>query len=440
MTHPFERTAAALPASRSWAVWTGWQEATHEQRRVLLLTWLSWSFGAMDTMISALVLTPALQDLLRTSSPEAVGWYGGVIFSIFLLGWAVGGVLFGWCADRVGRRLILIVALLLIAGSTGIAALSGNWWELAGLRFLTGMGVGGQWAAGVALVAEMWSDQKRAGAGSFLQSAWGAGFFLAALMNLAVKEFGWRGLFAAGLLPAGLAPVLWLWITDSQRWVVARSRAAETGPRPNIGIRELFHGELRRPTVIGSGLAFVAVFGIWGATNWTPALVHALPDVRSLEPADAAESVGYAIIALNAGALVGYLSVGPLAQRLGRRPTFTVMCAGSLLIVPFTCLVPTAYLQVVLLLPVLGFFTKGIFAGFPIYLPELYPTRLRATGAGFCYNAGRTVASLSPLLTGALVAALGGFGQAASAIALVYLLGLLILPFAPETKGRPLPE
>jgi MFS family permease len=399
----------------------------------------------MDAMIYALVLTPALQDLLRASSVasvgvESIGWYGGVIFSIFLLGWAVGGVLFGWCADRFGRRIILIVTLLLITGSTGLAALSGHWWELAGLRFLTGMGIGGQWAAGAALVAEMWPDEKRAGAGSFLQSAWGVGFFLAAAVNLAVKDFGWRGLFAAGLLPVGSVPVIWLWITDSPRWILARCRAAEAGHHPNIEIRELFGGELRRSTLIGSGLAFVAVFGIWGATNWTPSLVHALPDVGSLEPANAAELVSYAIMALNAGALVGYLSVGPLAERLGRRPTFAVMCAGALLIIPLTCLAPTAYVQVVLLLPVLGFFSKGIFAGFPIYLPELYPTRLRATGAGFCYNAGRTIASPSPLLTGTLVAALGGFGRAAAAIALVYLLGLLILPFAPETKGRPLPE
>jgi MFS family permease len=143
---------------------------------------------------------------------------------------------------------------------------------------------------------------------------------------------------------------------------------------------------------------------------------------------------------LNAGALAGYLSFGPLADRWGRRAVFALMCVGSLVMLPVTFLTPRSFANVLLLLPLLGFFNNGIFSGFPIYLPELYPTRLRATGAGFCFNVGRVVASAGPFLTGFLVTALGGFGRAASAIALIYLVGLLILPFAPETKGKALPE
>ena len=139
---------------------------------------------------------------------------------------------------------------------------------------------------------------------------------------------------------------------------------------------------------------------------------------------------------LNAGALAGYLSFGPLADRWGRRAVFALMCVGSLVMLPVTFLTPRSYANVLLLLPLLGFFNNGIFSGFPIYLPELYPTRLRATGAGFCFNVGRVLASAGPFLTGFLVTALGGFGRAASAIALIYLVGLLILPFAPETKGQ----
>jgi MFS family permease len=168
--------------------------------------------------------------------------------------------------------------------------------------------------------------------------------------------------------------------------------------------------------------------------------VRSLPDLQTLDPAALTSYVSYATIVLNAGALAGYLSFGPLADRWGRRAVFALMCVGSLVMLPVTFLTPRSYASVLLLLPLLGFFNNGIFSGFPIYLPELYPTRLRATGAGFCFNVGRVLASAGPFLTGFLVTALGGFGPAASVIALIYLVGLLILPFAPETKGQPLPE
>jgi MFS family permease len=165
-----------------------------------------------------------------------------------------------------------------------------------------------------------------------------------------------------------------------------------------------------------------------------------LPDLKGQDPATLAKDVSYAIMALNAGAILGYLGFGPLADRFGRRPVFAFMCLGSLIMLPVTYLTPSTYAGVLMLLPILGFFNNGIFSGFPIYLPELYPTRLRATGAGFCFNAGRVLASASPLLTGWLVTTLGTFGRAASTIALIYLVGLTVLVFAPETKGRRLPD
>lgn len=189
-----------------------------------------------------------------------------------------------------------------------------------------------------------------------------------------------------------------------------------------------------------SPTTFVAVFGLWGATNWTPTLVRSLPDLQGLAPAAVTGYVSYATMMLNVGALVGYPSFGPLADRFGRRAAFALMCAGSLVMLPVTFLTPRSYIQLRLLLPLPGFFNNGIFSGFPIYLPELYPTPIRATGAGFCFNVGRVLACAGPFLTGFLVTAPGGFGRVASASALIYVVGLLILPFAPETKGRPLPE
>jgi MFS family permease len=230
------------------------------------------------------------------------------------------------------------------------------------------------------------------------------------------------------------------WVKEPERWTKAHAREARSEFGGATRLAELFQGKLRRSTWVGTSLAFVAVFGLWGATNWTPSLIRALPDVHDVPSPVIAQYVSYAIMALNLGALIGYLSFGPLADRFGRRPTFALMCVGSLILLPVIFFAPHRYEHVLMLLPILGFFNNGIFSGFPIYLPELYPTNLRATGAGFCFNAGRVLASAGPFLTGSLVVMLGSVGRAASAIALIYLVGLFILPFAPETKGTPLPE
>ncbi len=416
-----------------------WVGVTRYQWLVLFVAWLGWVFDAMDATIYAIVLHPALRDLLQTSpatpvSAEQIGWYGGIIFSIFLIGWAVGGITFGILADRFGRTKVLIATILTYAVFTGAAALSQDWWQLAFYRFLTALGIGGEWAAGAAIVAEIWPEDKRAKAAGILQSAWAVGFFLAAACNLTLKEtYGWRGLFLVGILPAFVALLVRRWVKEPERWTQAHERQI-------IPLSAIFKGDLRRATVAGSALAFVAVFGLWGSTNWAPTLVRELPDLKGQDPAVLTRYVSYAIMALNAGALFGYLGFGPLADRFGRRPVFALMCLGSFIMLPVTYLLPSTYAGVLMLLPVLGFFNNGIFSGFPIYLPELYPTALRATGAGFCFNAGRILASASPFLTGWLVTTLGTFGRAASTVALIYLLGLAVLLFAPETKGRPLPD
>ena len=414
---------------------------TPYQWLVLVVAWLGWVFDSMDSTIYALVLHPALHDVLSGTvigtSEKAIGWYGGLIFSVFLIGWAVGGVIFGVMADRLGRTRTLIATILVYAIFTGLAALSATWWQLAIFRFLTALGIGGEWAAGASLVAEVWPEAMRSRAAGILQSAWAGGFFLAAAMNLLLKDHGWRPMFLVGVAPAIVALLVRLWVREPERWVRAKAAAV---PERGSAIARLFSPDLRRATWVGSGLAFVAVFGLWGATNWTPTLVRALPDVRDLDASRQTVDVSVATMMLNAGALLGYLSFGPLADRLGRRATFAIMCAGSLAMLPTTFLAPMAYTHVLLLLPVLGFFNNGIFSGFPIYLPELYPTRLRATGTGFCFNIGRVLASAGPFVTGVLVVSLGSFGRAASAVALIYVVGLVILPFAPETRGRPLPE
>ena len=417
---------------------------TPYQWLVLFVAWLGWVFDSMDSTIYALVLQPALHDLLRSPgggpvAADVIGWYGGIIFSIFLIGWAIGGVVFGVLADHFGRTRALVFSILIYAVFTGMAALSQTWWQLALFRFVTALGIGGEWAAGAALVAEVWPEDKRTKAAGLLQSAWAAGFLVAAVVNLLLRNCGWRPMFVVGIAPAFVALFVFLWVKEPERWVKARAEELRAGGTRSPKLAELFAPGLARSTLVGSGLAFVAVFGLWGATNWTPTLIRALPDLQAMNASELASRVSYATMLLNVGALAGYLSFGPLADRVGRRWVFALMCLGSLLLLPMTFLTPRTYAQVLLLLPLLGFFNNGIFSGFPIYLPELYPTRIRATGAGFCFNIGRVLASTGPFLTGYLVTVLGSFGRAASAVAAIYLVGLLILPFAPETKGKPLP-
>ena len=421
-----ERTESTLPPAAGGL--------SRYQLLVLLVAWLGWVFDSMDATIYNLVLTPALRELLGPrGTPENIGWYGGIILAIFLVGWALGGVLFGILADYLGRARTLVITILIYAVFTGLASFSHSWWELAIYRFLTALGIGGEWAAGATLVAEVLPESWRVKGAGILQSAWGAGYFIAAGVYLLLSGRSWRVMFFVGLLPALVALLARLKVREPERWQADRPSSAD-----RLTLWELFAPARRRDTIVGSALAFVAVFGLWGATNWTPSLVREMLDAGRLSAVGINRMVSYAVMSLNAGAIVGYFAFPPLAERIGRRPAFAWMLAGAAITLPAIFFVPRSYTTVLVMLPVLGFFTNGIFSGFPVYLPELFPTRIRATGAGFCFNAGRLLAASGPFLTGYLVAQLGTFARAASAVALIYVVGLIVLLFARETKGQPL--
>ena len=413
-----------------------WRELSGYQYLVLVVAWLGWVFDSMDATIYTLVMTPALKELLGAQgTAQNIGWYGGIIFSVFLMGWALGGVLFGVAADYMGRAKTLVFTILIYAVFTGAAGLSHSWWELAVFRFLTALGIGGEWAAGATLLAEVWPESMRVRGAGLLQSAWGAGYFLGAGAYFLLAGQSWRVMFFVGLAPAVVALLIRLKVKEPERWqeTVAAERAR---PSRRLTLTELFSPGTRRDTVVGSLLAFAAVFGLWGATNWTPTLVRELLQSRRLEPEAMARMVSYSVMMLNAGAILGYLAFPPVAERVGRRGAFFLFMAGSAVALPLTFLLPSSYSGVLLLLPLLGFFNNGVFSGFPVYLPEIFPTRMRATGSGFCFNFGRVLASAGPFLTGYLVSRLGSFARAASSIALIYLLGVGVLLFARETKGQ----
>src|SRR5215472_13300106 len=211
---------------------------TPYQWLVLGVAWLGWVFDSMDSTIYAMVLQPALRELMRSPggglvTADVIGWYGGIIFSIFLIGWAIGGVLFGVMADRFGRAKTLIFTILIYALFTGLAALSQTWWQLALFRFITALGIGGEWAAGAALVAEVWPEDKRTKAAGLLQSAWAGGFLVAAILNLLLRNHGWRPMFIVGVLPAIVAVFVFLWVREPERWVKAQAEARRTGCSPS---------------------------------------------------------------------------------------------------------------------------------------------------------------------------------------------------------------
>jgi MFS family permease len=390
----------------------------------------------MDATIYTLVMTPALKELLGAQGTvENIGWYGGIIFSVFLVGWALGGVLFGIAADYLGRAKTLVITILIYAAFTGLAGFSHSWWELAVYRFLTALGIGGEWAAGATLLAEVWPESMRVKGAGLLQSAWGAGYFLGAGSYFLLAELSWRVMFFVGIAPAVVALLVRMHVREPERWreAVASERAQ---PSRRSTLAQLFAPGTRRDTVVGSLLAFAAVFGLWGATNWTPTLARELLQPRGLEADTMARMVSYAVMALNAGAILGYLAFPPVAERVGRRGAFFLFLLGSAVALPLTFLLPSSFSGMLLLLPVLGFFNNGIFSGFPVYLPEIFPTRIRATGAGFCFNFGRVVAASGPFLTGYLVSRLGSYARAASSVAVIYLLGIFVLRFARETKGQ----
>jgi MFS family permease len=429
---------------------------TPQQWLVLGSAWLGWVFDSMDSTLYTLVMNSSLKELIgSTASKAEIAAHGGIIFAVFLLGWALGGTVFGILADYIGRSKTLALSILFYAVFTGVAALSQSWEQLMLFRFLTALGIGGEWSAGSALVAESFSNRDRARVMGIMQSAWGMGFFLAALVNLLVVPLAvthsftpWRAVLVVGVIPAMFASFIREKVGEPEPWQrvnrqrqVLKEKSGEQGKLfTELTIKQIFWPEMRRDTIVGSLLAFTSVFGLWAVTNWTPTFVEELLQGKKITEDIISNYVSYATMALNLGAIVGYLCFGPIADRIGRKRTFFIFFSGSLVLAPYIFYTATNYTTLLLLLPVLGFFNNGQFSGFAIYLSELYPTRLRATGQGFCFNSGRILAAVGPLLTGYLVASVGSYASAVAAVSSIYLVGLVTLLWARETKGLPLPE
>ena len=397
----------------------------------LSVAWLGWLFDGLEMGLYSLIAVPAMKELLKTDQNASIGPYVGIMFALFLLGASVGGFIFGRLGDRMGRVKTMILTVLVYAVFTGLSAAAANVWQFGACRFLGAMGLGGEWGLGVALVMETWPNAKRPLLAGILGSAANVGFLLAALLGLFAGGLGWRVLLLFGLIPAVLALFIRLRVKEPERW----KKAKERGEKPDL--KQLWIPPLRGLTIKACLVSSVVVVGTWGVFQWIPSWVN------SLVGGDAARERATVQMFMAFGQIVGSFLGGPAAEWLGRRKSYTLFCLGSF---AFSILlygsVRTYGPPLLILASVAGVFSTAFFGWLPLYLPELFPTRIRATGEGLTYNFGRILAAAGVFLgTGNLVAAFhGSFAKAGTVMASVYLLGLILIRFMPETKGGTLPD
>jgi len=398
----------------------------------LIAALLGWLFDGFEMGLFPLLARPALQSFVGESGEAAVGRWMGIITALFLLGAAGGGLVFGWIGDRVGRVRALSLSILTYALFTGLGYLASAPWHLGAFRFLAALGMGGEWALGVALVMETWPDRHRPLLAAAMGAAGNVGWILVALVATAVPVTtgSWRWMMLVGATPALLVFFIRLYVPESERW---RRSVAGGAARP---VAEILSRALVGRTALGVALASVALVGTWGSVQWIPLWVDRL--TRGEQPE--AKAIAQLLCAL--GAVAGCLVAPLLANRLGRRPSFFALCFASLAItaVLFRSLPESYDARLLGVIFLTGAFTGSFYGWFPLYLPELFPTRVRATGQGVCYNAGRVLAAGGALVQGQLVAAFdGSYARAGATVTLVYLAGLVLIWAGPETAGRELP-
>ena len=409
---------------------------TGVQRTVLFVAWLGWMFDIMDTALFNFAKAPMVTEMLGSAQYRLKGaQVEGAIQTWFLIGWAIGGLVFGVLADRWGRARTMIVTIAMYSLLTGITALCKTPEQAMAARFLTGLGIGGEWAAGAALVAETFPDALRGLGAALLQTAAAFGPVIAALSNLALAGTSWRALFLVGVFPAFVCVLIRIRVSDPPRPVIL----------PRIGgafsgVAELFgDARWRRNVIVAMVLGVVGVTGAGIAPFWIPNLVQEAS--AGLSDLVVRQRTSNATMILHIGTLLGVFAFPWLAERIGRKKTFALFFACSPVFTFLALYGGADYTRLLVLTPLVAFFAIGLSSGFVLYFPELFPTRLRATGSGLAYNVGRIFSAPMPWLIGITMAAMNHNAAAGVLIAsCIYLVGLAVLPFAPETMGVPLSD
>lgn len=505
--HGFETAAPPPPSDLSSGPW--YKELNNYHWFVMVVAALGWLFDCLDQQLFVLARPSAMKDLLPPMDDpkqfqESIKIYGNYATAIFLAGWASGGLVFGVLGDRIGRAKTMLMTILIYSLCTGLSALSKGFWDFAFYRFLTGLGVGGEFAVGVALVAEVMPARARPYTLALLQALSALGNISAALINIGfgvAEEKGWvnspwRWMFVIGAVPALLALVIRRRLKEPERWQqVSHSGAAAK----QLGsYSELFRdARWKKHALLGLVLACSGVIGLWAIGFFTPdltryvlrsqlagevygekiaeaqaakkdelaqrleaarraevdkSLATSLDKETTTAKADVDKAIngrislwtGLTSMMINAGAFLGMFGFGALAQRIGRKPTFAMAFIAAFVTTAAVFWFLKDRSQIFWLVPLMGFCQLSLFAGYAIYFPELFPTHLRSTGTSFCYNVGRFIAATGPLMQAELLKQFEGKPEslryAGVSMCVVFLVGLLVLPFLPETRGQPLPE
>jgi MFS family permease len=424
------------------------------QWRTLAATNLGWLFDGYETYALILTVGAAMHSLLEPAQYPQIPGYAGIIIAITLLGWGIGGVCGGILADYIGRKRTMIYAILAYSLLTGLTALSFNWISFALLRFAVGIAIGSEWATGSSMMAELWPQGARGKGAGLMQCGLGIGFFLASFVWLFVSGFGpnaWRFMFVIGILPALLTLWMRTSIDESPVWQQTDARRREARARKASGaplsaeetalsrftVADLFAApETRRRTILVFFMSLTTTLAWWGISSWVPPYIASVAAKAGLP---GQQWASYAGMAYNFGAIVGYISLGFLADRFGRKPITMLYFAAAFVMTPVLFLWTQDLDLLLVAAAVNAFFTLGQYSWMPVWLPELFPTRSRATGLAFAFNAPRFIAFLGPLFAGVLILQFGGFSHAAITISCIYVLGFCVAPFLPETNGKPLP-
>ena len=395
----------------------------------------------MDSFIYALVLVPALRELLPKSgiaaTPGNVGFYGGLLFALFLVGWGMA-IIWGPIADKFGRVRTLMLTILCYSAFTFLAGLGQNVWQVAACRLLAGVGIGGEWAMGGTFVAEEWPESRRKTGAALMHTGYYFGFFLAALANHFVGEHhGWRLMFMLGGAPALLVGFILYGVNESNRWKVHAQRVASP-------FATIFSPEFRRRTILNSAYVLISIIGLWAGTVYVPTGVTEIAGRMHLAAALGPRLSTYATMIISVGTILGCLPLAYVAERIGRRKTLALYFLLMAISIAFSFGMAFYFAQDAIKWFFVGLFFLGLgganFAVYTLWLPEQYPTECRGSAFAFATSVGRFVGAGFTFLVGAGVSHFHTIGIPVSLTAIAFAFGLLITPFGYETTGQALPD